>query len=385
MRLRKITIHHIRLPFRMRFKHALASHSEAHNIVIACELEDGTIGYGESIPRGYVTGESVNSVFDLFRHIRPSSFKKDISSPEQLFSELSGHLFPTQGEWGLQAARCALELALIDAYGKSFNVSASAVLEPLRIEGATVSSPGVSGVIGEGGLFRNKLRARAMKLYGLPAIKLKVGRGERDTVRTVSRIRRVLGANYDLRIDVNGVWTYSEAVSIVKALEPYGLSAIEEPLREEDKHRLSELRRFTSVPIILDESFCSKGDLEWILNKRTADGINIRISKCGGLVPSLEMAALARKNGLIVQLGSHVGEDSILGAAARHFLAIFPNVRFLETSYGFVLLKRSIVRERLCFGYGGRLAGKLKPSGLGVRVDEKRLKHYSERAFEIRL
>ena len=177
-----------------------------------------------------------------------------------------------------------------------------------------------------------------MTLYRLPAIKLKVGTDKKKVLRSVKAVRRTLGKKYDLRIDSNGAWSYSEALDILQSVEPYHLSAVEEPLRREDKIHLADLRKETKTPIILDESFCSKQDLEWAVREKCADGINIRISKCGGLIRSLEMAEQAREKGLMILHGSHVGEDGILASAARHIRDVYPAFRVLETSEGpFVL------------------------------------------------
>ena len=52
----------VELPFRFSFGHALAERSSSTNVVVRVRLEDGTVGYGEGVPREYVTGETVESV-----------------------------------------------------------------------------------------------------------------------------------------------------------------------------------------------------------------------------------------------------------------------------------------------------------------------------------
>lgn len=388
MRLKKINLYYLAIPFRSflgYFGHAQAKYTESQNMIMECCLENGITGYGESVPREYVTGESIDSVFKLFETTRHIDFQGDIRSPAELIERLVSGWWKC-GAWqenkGTQAAQCALELALLDAYGKFFGMSASDLIrffKRFEFEDIPLKSlimhglPSVSGVIGESGLMKQKLQARAMRFYSLPNIKLKVGveTDKEKILNSVKGVRQVLGGKYGLRIDVNGAWSYEEAACILEALGPLNLIAVEEPLKKEDRHHLRELKQQIPQKIILDESVCTTEDLDWVIKEKNADGINIRISKCGGLIPALEMAYKACRQGLIIQLGAHVGETGILDAAARHFLYIFPNVDFLETSYSGFLLKESLVKEKFSFGPGGKLKGKLAPTGLGIHVDRK--------------
>ena len=48
----------VRLKLRKEFKHASFTRKESDNFLVRCRLADGTVGWGEGIPRTYVTGES---------------------------------------------------------------------------------------------------------------------------------------------------------------------------------------------------------------------------------------------------------------------------------------------------------------------------------------
>ena len=102
---------------------------------------------------------------------------------------------------------------------------------------------------------------------------------------------------------------------------------------------------------------------------------NIRLSKCGGLLASLEIAELARQSGISYQLGCQVGETGILSAAGRHFASCVDDVKYLEGSYAKFLLAEDIVAEDISLGYGG-FVRPLTGTGLGVTVNEKVLDKY---------
>ena len=75
----------------------------------------------------------------------------------------------------------------------------------------------------------------------------------------------------------------------------------------------------TGMPIMLDESLCGMVDAEEAIAGGLCDLFNIRLSKCGGFIPSLRLVQVARRHGLGCQLGCQVGETAILSAAGRHF------------------------------------------------------------------
>ncbi|MGE5341443.1 MAG: mandelate racemase/muconate lactonizing enzyme family protein [Candidatus Omnitrophota bacterium] len=362
---REIRVYHYCQPFRFAFAHARATHTHSHNIIVAACLDDGTWGYGESIPREFVTGESIDSVFTAMETLNPSRIRLETCPP---------------------AVRCALELAYLDAYGKSQRLSVPQLIRPMlgKVEAPVCkrvpdASPAVSGVIGQSPALKQQLRAWVMKRFGLPSLKLKVGADPSDTLHSVKQVRRVVGKNYPLRLDANGAWSYEQAADLLQALEPFAICAVEEPLRKSDKHRLRDLKQAVSPTIILDESVGTREDLEWALREQCAHGVNLRISKCGGLVPGLQMAKRLKENGWLVQLGSHVGETGILDAAARHFLRLFPGVDLLETGYGSFLFHRSLVADPLRFGYRGKLTGEPGPYGLGLAVNPDILDRYTRR------
>ena len=61
LRVERIAAHLVELPFRFRFGHALASRASSVNLIVVVQLADGSIGYGEGVPREYVTGETPES------------------------------------------------------------------------------------------------------------------------------------------------------------------------------------------------------------------------------------------------------------------------------------------------------------------------------------
>jgi L-Ala-D/L-Glu epimerase len=153
---------------------------------------------------------------------------------------------------------------------------------------------------------------------------------------------------------------------------------VEQPVPHDRVDALSQIRRQLSVPIMLDESICSRYDAERAVGLQNCDLFNLRLSKCGGFIPTLRLAQFAREHGLGYQLGCQVGETALLSAAGRHFASSARDIRYLEGSYDRHLVRETLSKEDLTFGWGG-WAKALCGCGLGFAVDAGALERISIR------
>ena len=170
----------------------------------------------------------------------------------------------------------------------------------------------------------------------------------------------------------------------VEPLLDYRISCLEQPVPHEEFAALPDLRRRLSVPVMLDESLTGLVDARRAIAFGACDLFNIRLSKCGGFLASLELAALAREAGLGYQLGCHPGESGILSAAGRHWATSVKDIRYLEGSYDRHVLRKLLTNEDLTFGYGGR-APALAGPGLGVTIKPAVLARLATRQTTYRL
>jgi L-alanine-DL-glutamate epimerase-like enolase superfamily enzyme len=126
-------------------------------------------------------------------------------------------------------------------------------------------------------------------------------------------------------------------------------------------------------PIIVDETACRVDDLDALGGDPAQWIVNVRVSKTGGLLRSLEMVDAARARGLRVVVGAHVGETSVLTRAALMVVQAARGVLFAqEGAFGTHLLQHDVTQPPLMFGAGGvldadalRLA---RGAGLGLAI-----------------
>ena len=216
------------------------------------------------------------------------------------------------------------------------------------------------------------------RLYGFADCKVKVGHPGDDDAERIRTIRRWIGRRMDLRVDANEAWPAAELRKKLEPLIPFRISCVEQPVPHAEVNCLAEARKQIAVPIMLDESLTSMVDAEAAIAAKTCDLFNIRLSKCGGYLASLRIAAAAQAAGLGYQLGCHPGETGVLSAAGRHWACSVDRARYLEGSYDRHLFDRLLTNEDITFGYGG-CAPAIKRPGLGVTIDSETL-----RAVEIR-
>jgi mannonate dehydratase len=111
-------------------------------------------------------------------------------------------------------------------------------------------------------------------------------------------LRKTLGDDVELLHDVHERVTLPEAVSLCKALEPYRLFFLEDPLPPEENDHFRLLRQQSSVPIAMGELFNTLHEFVPLISERLIDFIRIHISQIGGLSPARKVQALSEYFGV---------------------------------------------------------------------------------------
>ena len=354
----------VEVPFRFSFRHARAERRSTTNVCVKVTLSDGSVGYGEGVPRDYVTGETPEAAAEAVAgRYGPALLgaDADLDGPADVavLLDRAAATAPADGPPG--AAWCAVELAVLDAAGRCFDQPVSAWLGPVRTP--TVTYDAVLPLSTSAALVG---MAAAVRALGIGQVKVKVGRDVDDDVDRVRLLRRLLGPAVDLRVDANGAWTAEQALTAIARLRPYGISVVEQPVAAGDIDGLARVTAACPEVIAVDETLRTVAEARALVDAKACDAFNIRVSKCGGLRTSMRIAEIAADAGLTVIVGAQVGETGLLSAAGRH-LAACVAPRYLEGSAGRLLLCEDITAERIVPGRGGR-ARPHRGAGLGVTV-----------------
>jgi len=272
--------------------------TSAHRICVA-EIEyAGLTGYGEASPSAYY-GDSLENAMATIEGAR--AIVGDDPFAIRYVSERLKQLFPAS-----PSGRAVVDAALYDIMGKL------AALPLYKLLGLSRKAlPLTSFTVGVEDVSLAESRIEILKTF--PVLKVKVGFGEEESLLRL--LARETGAV--LRVDANEGWRADEAIEKINAWKKYSIEFFEQPLPKQDKDGYSNLRKATEATIFVDEGVASKEDiLQWV---GLADGINIKLMKCGGISEALDMISVARAVGLKTMLGCMV--ESALGITAAAHIA----------------------------------------------------------------
>ena len=204
----------------------------------------------------------------------------------------------------------AIDIALLDALGKLEGVPSHHYLGPIAREKIprSLTIPFLHESI-------IKELYHELKKLEFDSLKIIMGNVEKDNIERVRMLRSLFGDHMDMRIEANGKWSLEQALSHIEELKRFNISGVEQAVAAGDIGGLQEIRRRTGIPVIIDESMCSLSDAKNLIEAKACDIINIKISKCGGLLKSKEIRDFAESKNMPCQVGSHVGETDLLGRA----------------------------------------------------------------------
>ena len=377
-----LTIYRLAIPFHQAFSHARHSREESDAIIVQVTGSDGRSGFGEGLPRAYVTGETTDTMIERIRDfLAPEIFRENffagwqtLEQLQSLLPEWTQNLGSNNGVIAWNAAFCAVELALLDWSLRADHSALADYLSPSRLELV------YSGVISSDSPKDAAALAKRMARLGIKQIKVKVGTS--DDASRLDAVRQAVGDKIELRADANGAWNAVQAVAQLKLLAPFKLAVIEQPVVAADIAGMKQVRANCGLPVMADESLVTVDQARQLIAENACDLFNIRLSKNGGLAGSLAIAKLAEEAGIKIQVGAQVGETGILSAAGRTFAAYVPTLSYVEGSFGTWLLTEDITFDDLAFGLGGR-APLLKSRGLSVTVKEESLERLTVEKIEL--
>jgi L-Ala-D/L-Glu epimerase len=293
---------HPKVPFAI----ARSSTTSYDRVRVRLQDENGIEGWGEAAPNAFYHETADTVVAALPRLARTVERRKTVTAlaeidslEEQMRTELSG---------GNASARSAVSAAAHDLLGKKQGAPVWKLfgLDPMT---APPSSFTISISTDEGELVRRVEEARSY-----PILKVKLG-SDRDEwiVRTVRRA----APKKLLRADANAAWDVERAIAMAAFLADNNFELLEQPLAPDDLDGFRALKKHARIPIIADESCLTHSDIPRL--DGAVDGINIKLSKCGGLAEARRMAVEARRREMRVMLGCMI--ESSLGVTAMAHLA----------------------------------------------------------------
>jgi L-Ala-D/L-Glu epimerase len=264
---------------------------------------DGAEGWGEAAPNRFY-GETPESAVGALERLRPVVDRVPAEHLEELETQMNAAL-RLNG-----SVKSAISAAAHDLVGKRLGVPLYQLwgLDPAR---APLSSFTIAIAATTDELVR-----RVHEAASYPVLKVKLGT---DHDPEIIRAVRAAAPDKVIRVDANAAWTPKHALRMITLLADLGVEYVEQPVAAQDIDGLRFVRERSPIPVIADESCVVAADIPRLAG--AVDGINIKLSKCGGLREALKMIATARAHGMLVMAGCMI-ESSLGITAAAHFAAL---------------------------------------------------------------
>lgn len=315
----KLRLHAYDLPLRHTFTISRESITSQPSLIVELE-HGGHRGYGETTANKYYgfTMESMAQALAGVESEVAAAADVLVQDPARFWDHIAPRLKDNA------FALCALDQAAYDLWGK---LRGQKVHEAWGL--STDKIPASNYTLGIDKI--DVMVAKLAEFPDWPIYKIKLGT-ERD-IEIVRELRQHTSATF--RVDANCGWTAEQTIANSPLLKALGVEFIEQPLPAD---RWDDYRRVCSesaLPIIADESCIVESDVEKCAG--LFHGINIKLTKCGGLTPARRMIARARQLGLKVMVGCMT--ESTVGISA--IAQLLPLLDYVDMD-GAVLLAKDI-------------------------------------------
>jgi L-alanine-DL-glutamate epimerase-like enolase superfamily enzyme len=293
--------------YQLKFRHpfTISKGTKTHQPTLVVKLEHmGIAGYGEAPAITYYNIPVEKMVEDIEakkKFIEQFAF----TDPERYWHYLH-HLFPQNN-----FLVCALDIAAWDIYGKMRDKKLYELWK-----GDISRNPLTDFTIGIDTI--DKMIAK-MKERPWPIYKIKVGTA--DDIGIVKALRE--NTDSILRVDANAGWDLDTALKLIPMLKDQGVEFVEQPLAKDNWEGMKILYKESALPLYADEACVFEKDVEKC--KDHFHGINIKLTKCGGITPARRMISKARELGMQVMVGC-MNESTVGSAAVAHLLPFIDHV-----------------------------------------------------------
>ena len=294
-------------PFELKFRYTFTISRKSKDVqplLVVKLAQDGDSGLGETADNSYYN-MTVPRLMQAIEQHRPFIENYRLSTPalfwQDMYPLLKDNMF----------ALCALDMAAWDLYAKQQHKKLYEVWEldishnPLT--DYTIGIDTVENMVGK------------LKAFPWPIYKIKLG--TKEDIAIIRELRKHTSAVF--RVDANCAWGVEETLHNAAALKALGVEFIEQPMAAADTEGMKKVYELAALPVIADESCIVEQDVARC--QGLFHGINIKLTKCGGITPALRMIAAAKRAGMKVMTGS-MNESTVGTSAVAHLLPLLDYV-----------------------------------------------------------
>ncbi|MDD5359979.1 MAG: dipeptide epimerase [Sulfurovaceae bacterium] len=316
MKIKSIQTTLFQSPLKTPFKTALRTVSNLEDIVVIIECENGLIGYGEGSPTAVITGETLGTMKEAIEYISNFLIGLNIDANfEDIINIIHSKLLHNT------TAKSALEIAIYDLISKYRDKPLFSFLGGDKIAFTTDITISLDEI--------NKMVSDSLSAVslGYDTLKIKLGNNAKKDIERIIEIHRALPNDTILRLDANQGWNVEQTIEIMQKVENLGIfpQLLEQPIKADDISGLKEIKGKIKTPILADESVFNLSQAKYILETKSADFLNIKLAKCGGISVALKIAKLAKEYNVKCMMGCML-EGPIGIVASLHLVSAMSDI-----------------------------------------------------------
>jgi L-Ala-D/L-Glu epimerase len=291
------------------FSIATGNQDEVKNVLIKITLGNGMTGLGEAAPFPAVNGETQESAINAIHKLKSEVLNADIRTWKNISERISMKLQKDH------SALCGIQMALVDALGKYYNISAGVLFggssDTLKTDMTIIASD-----VEHAGNAAKEIVKRKIN-----TIKIKTaGKNIALDFERIKKIREV-APRASFILDGNCGYALKGALELVKKLHHENIPILffEQPLPREQWKEMAIFTQESGVKVAADESARNAADVSRIAEEKSAHIINIKLMK-SGLFEAMRMVEIAKAARLELMIGGMV--ETILSMSfSAHFAA----------------------------------------------------------------
>ena len=311
------------IPLKTPFITALRRVESVEFVRLFIECDDGAVGIGEAPSTLAITGEDIYSIKESVEKIKDLLIGLSLSEALKMLHK------QTIGS----SAKAALDMAIVMLQGKNIIRDKESIKTDI-----TISLNAQERMIFD---------AKAAVRDGMDILKVKFG-SDINHALCVTEALALEVPEAKLLIDANQAWSVDDALLYVKSVANLPIELIEQPVKANDLDGLKSITEVSTIPILADEAAFTLEDVKQIVESKSADMINIKLMKCGGVSRAVKILEYAREQGVVCMLGSMLEGPYSISAALYLAFNYRDVIKYVDLDSPLLYKKRS---EELQFNY----------------------------------
>jgi len=278
------------IPLKTPFITALRRVENIEFVRVRVVCDDGSLGIGEAPATKAITGEDIESIVVSSDRIRKELLGQDVQNAlERVHASEMGSSAKAMYDMAFMSLLGFFKLKNTKSIQTDITISLNESQEMLKDANIAFES-------------------------GMDILKVKLGENIEHAIEVTHLLAKKL-PSAKLLIDANQAWSLEESLAYVNAMKDVKIELIEQPVITKDLESLKVITNATSIPILADEATFTLEDVKRVIESHSADMINVKLMKCGGISKAIEILEYAREHKVTCMLGSMLEGPYSINAA----------------------------------------------------------------------